>query len=248
MFRPNQPEPRPVTKTARLESQNPADFALRIPLNQLGVPRGVELIAPTDYAPAVNPLWLWISQVPVHFWKHDAARGTPAPSSGRIAVMLRRTTALAETLLFTVVAPGTIAGYIPWRLRTDSPGMLAGPQKWLAIILIGIGVAIYLHTAFWGFAWSGGGTPAPIAPTKKLVAGGLHRYVRNPMYIGVFCIVGGEAWLFRSRHILIYLACAIVIVNLFVLFYEEPTLHRQFGEEYDRYRATVPRWTPKFKR
>ena len=91
----------------------------------------------------------------------------------------------------------------------------------------------------------GRGTPAPIAPTKKLVVEGLHRYVRNPMYIGVATIVLGQAVLFHSWHIIEYLACVLVSVNFFVLFYEEPTLAQQFGPEYAEYRRTVPRWIPK---
>lgn len=162
--------------------------------------------------------------------------------------MLRRIAALAETVIFTIFVPGIIAGYVPWRLRGDSAGPLAAPQKWLAIALIASGIAIYLHTAFWGFAWKGSGTPAPIAPTRTLVTEGLHRFVRNPMYIGVFCIVGGQAWLFRSSHILIYLGCGIVTVNFFILFYEEPTLKRQFGQQYEDYRARVPRWIPRLDR
>ncbi len=114
--------------------------------------------------------------------------------------------------------------------------------------MIVVGILIYLHTAFWGFAWTGVGTPAPIAPTKHLVIGGLHRYVRNPMYIGVGLVIGGQAWLFRSFPIAMYLGCFAVVVNLFVLLYEEPTLKRQFGEDYERYKARVPRWLPRINR
>ena len=116
-----------------------------------------------------------------------------------------------------------------------------------AVLDIAIGVAIYLHTAFWGFALTGGGTPAPIAPTRILVVKGLHRYVRNPMYLGVALVIGGQSWLFHSLHIAIYMVSLLLVVHLFVIFYEEPTLHRQFGEEYDRYRARVPRWIPKIR-
>lgn len=152
--------------------------------------------------------------------------------------------AIVKTVLFTVFVPGTVAGYMPWRLRNDSPA-ISGVEPWFACLLIGAGVAIYLYTAFWSFAWIGGGTPAPIAPTKTLVVRGLHQYVRNPMYIGVALIIGGQAWLFHSRPIAIYLVCFWLIAHLFVLGYEEPTLHKQFGEEYERYRAAVPRWIPK---
>ncbi|MBZ5668003.1 MAG: isoprenylcysteine carboxylmethyltransferase family protein [Acidobacteriia bacterium] len=153
--------------------------------------------------------------------------------------------AVAKTLVFTVFVPGTVAGYVPWRLRQDGAASVTGAEGWAAITVIAIGIAIYLYTAFWGFALIGGGTPAPIAPTKILVVKGLHRFVRNPMYIGVGLVIGGQAWLFHSPHIAIYMACMLLTAHLFVLFYEEPTLRKQFGEEYDHYRASVPRWIPK---
>ncbi len=156
--------------------------------------------------------------------------------------------AIAKTLVFTVFVPGTVAGYVPWRLRQGAAVSVTGPEEWAASAVIAVGIAIYLHTAFWGFAVIGGGTPAPIAPTKILVVKGLHRFVRNPMYIGVALVIGGQAWLFHSLRIAIYVACVLFVVQLFVLFYEEPTLRKQFGEEYERYRATVPRWIPKFRR
>src|SRR5271170_2180269 len=134
--------------------------------------------------------------------------------------------AVAKTLIFTVFVPGTVAGYLPWRLRRGSNAPLTGAEEWAAIAVITIGIAIYLYTAFWGFALMGGGTPAPIAPTKILVVKGLHRFVRNPMYIGVALIVAGQAWLFHSLHLAIYLACMLLTVNLFVIFYEEPTLKK----------------------
>jgi protein-S-isoprenylcysteine O-methyltransferase Ste14 len=153
---------------------------------------------------------------------------------------------LLNTLLFTIVVPGTVAGWLPCRLHGDTPATSNPTLRTISILLIAIGVAIYLHTAFWGFALRGRGTPSPIAPTKKLVVEGLHRYVRNPMYIGVGLIVLGQALLFRSWHLLEYLAFFALAVYWFVLFYEEPTLHKQFGEEYDDYRRRVPRWIPRF--
>jgi protein-S-isoprenylcysteine O-methyltransferase Ste14 len=154
--------------------------------------------------------------------------------------------AVAKTLVFTVFVPGTVAGYVPWRLRRGA-APVTGVEAWAALGVIAIGIAVYLHTAFWGFALIGSGTPAPIAPTKILVVKGLHRFVRNPMYLGVALVIGGQAWLSHSLHILIYMACMLTVAHLFVVLYEEPTLRRQFGEEYDRYRAAVPRWIPNFR-
>jgi protein-S-isoprenylcysteine O-methyltransferase Ste14 len=155
--------------------------------------------------------------------------------------------AIAKTLVFTVFVPGTVAGYVPWRLKAGT-APVTGAEEWAASTIIASGIAIYLYTAFWGFAVIGGGTPAPIAPTKILAVNGLHRFVRNPMYIGVALVIGGQAWLFHSLHIAIYMVCMLLTAHLFVIFYEEPTLHKQFGEEYDRYRALVPRWIPKLRR
>ncbi len=160
---------------------------------------------------------------------------------------MRAAAPLLKTAVFTIFVPGIFAGYVPWRLRnhaTTADGIEAAG----AIVLIVLGILIYLHTAFWGFAWSGGGTPAPIAPTKQLVVVGLHRYVRNPMYIGVGLVIGGQAWLFHSLATAVYLGCFAVFVSLFVLLYEEPTLQRQFGKEYELYKARVPRWLPRIGR
>src|SRR5258708_17299621 len=110
-----------------------------------------------------------------------------------------------------------------------------------------MGAAIYFRCA-WEFAVRGLGTPTPIAPTKYLVVTGLHRYVRNPMYIGVSLVILGQAALFRAPRVAEYGALCILLADLFILFYEEPTLLRQFGESYEKYRATVPRWIPRFRK
>jgi len=160
--------------------------------------------------------------------------------------MMRALGPILKTMLFTIVVPGTVTVLIPsWLL-----GCLArprnGPVMWLGVLITLVGAAIYFRCA-WEFAVRGLGTPAPIAPTKFLVTTALHRYVRNPMYIGVFGVILGEAVTFRSVVLLGYAAFFCVPVQLFVVFYEEPTLRRQFGESYEEYRRTVPRWIPKFR-
>lgn len=173
--------------------------------------------------------------------------GLTVPSFGRTMDRMNKSAGpLLKTLLFTAVVPGTVAVYVPRWLR-GSASAVKGGEEWAAIVLIAIGIAIYLYTAFWGFAWIGSGTPTPIAPTKTLVVIGLHHFVRNPMYIGVLLVVGGQAWLFHSRTIAAYLICLGLGFHIFVLLYEEPTLRKSFGEEYERYRASVPRWIPRIR-
>ena len=152
---------------------------------------------------------------------------------------------ILQTLLFTVVVPGTVAVIVPRFLIRGFPTPTVGVLPALGVVAIIVGACIYFRCA-WEFAVRGLGTPAPIAPTKFLVVSGLHRYVRNPMYLGVALVILGEAALLRALHLAEYAAVMLLIAHLFVVFYEEPTLRRQFGESYEEYHHRVPRWVPRF--
>jgi len=151
-----------------------------------------------------------------------------------------------QTILFTLVVPGTVAILVPRWLLGGFRTPQNRPLTWLGAAVFALGTAIYFRCA-WEFAVRGLGTPAPIAPTKYLVTTALHRNIRNPMYVGVALAILGEAALFHSLHVAEYAACMLLTAHLFVVFYEEPTLHRQFGESYDEYRRSVPRWIPRFR-
>jgi protein-S-isoprenylcysteine O-methyltransferase Ste14 len=154
---------------------------------------------------------------------------------------------ILKTVLFTILVPGFVALRVPYDLLGQKylPGR--GPLAWLGISCFITGACIYFCCA-WEFAARGLGTPAPIAPTKYLVVSGLHRYVRNPMYIGVLLVILGQAALFHAPRLAEYGTLCILLAHLFVLFYEEPTLHRQFGESYEQYLRTVPRWIPRCRK
>src|SRR5215469_5102871 len=154
--------------------------------------------------------------------------------------------AILNTILFTIVVPGTAAIVIPRWLLGGFFWPEDAPLTWLGGVVFLCGAAIYLRCA-WEFAVRGLGTPAPIAPTKYLVTTALHQYVRNPMYLGVALAILGEAALFRSVHLVVYAGSMLLIAHVFVMLYEEPTLARRFGESYEEYRRTVPRWIPKLK-
>jgi protein-S-isoprenylcysteine O-methyltransferase Ste14 len=150
-----------------------------------------------------------------------------------------------RSLLWTILLPGVVAGYIPWRfygLSQLQPN-LRRPLDLLGLLLIMVG-AVLLGACIVEFATRGRGTLSPVDPPKELVVQGLYRYVRNPMYVSVSTIVLGEALLARSLALLFYWAIFFTAANLFVLLYEEPALRRQFGESYERYTEQVGRWLP----
>ena len=152
-----------------------------------------------------------------------------------------------KTLIFTIIVPGAIIGLIPYLLLSGNPETFAhiGMFQLFGLIPMAIGAAIYFKCA-WDFASAGKGTPAPIDPPKRLVARGLYRFVRNPMYVGVLIALLGEAWFFSSWALVLYAAIVITWQHLFVVFYEEPALKRKFGESYSDYVARTPRWIPRF--
>jgi len=152
---------------------------------------------------------------------------------------------ILKTILFTIFVPGSVLVLIPYWLLDGFPRPERGPLTWVGMLIMLLGAAVYFRCA-WEFAVRGLGTPAPIAPTKFLVTTALHRYMRNPMYIGVLGVLLGEAATFRALVLLEYAAFCFAAAYLFVLFYEEPTLRRQFGESYEEYRRSVPRWIPRF--
>ena len=150
------------------------------------------------------------------------------------------------TIVFLFLAPGIVAGLIPWlisgwRLQDwGGAAWLIVPIAWIAIT---VGVAFLLH-AFALFALHHG-TPAPVAPTEKLVVTGVYRFVRNPMYLAVLTIILGQALLFGSWGLVLYAAIVLAAVVTFVKGYEEPTLTRTYGEQYLDYRRNVPGWWPR---
>jgi len=160
---------------------------------------------------------------------------------------MSKTIAIVGSALFFVVAPLVVAGLIPWWItRWEFLPALLGVEltRVAGLTLIVIGVP-GLVDSFARFALEGLGTPAPIAPTRKLVVTGLYRYVRNPMYVAVVAVILGQALLFGDWRLLWYGALCWIAFHIFVVIYEEPTLRRTFGMDYDAFRVNVPRWIPR---
>jgi protein-S-isoprenylcysteine O-methyltransferase Ste14 len=151
-----------------------------------------------------------------------------------------------KSLLFLIIAPGMVAGYIPLALLRSGAQIDSGIFAFLAFPLWLLGSAILLWS-FWNFLKEGRGTPAPIDAPKELVAVGFYRYVRNPMYVGVLAIILGHFLWLGFWNLLIYAIVVFIAFHIFVTYYEEPTLKRQFGRSYEEYLERVPRWIPRLR-
>ncbi len=150
-----------------------------------------------------------------------------------------------KNILFTLAAPGTVTVWFPLLLlpRLLWLPLSLGPLRFLGLLPTAVGIGVYAWTVRdFGRA---GGTPSPTHPTTEFVSRGLYRWVRNPMYVGILLILLGEALLLESRAHFGYAAAAMVMFNLFIILYEEPSLRKRFGASYEEYCRTVGRWIPR---
>jgi protein-S-isoprenylcysteine O-methyltransferase Ste14 len=151
-----------------------------------------------------------------------------------------------KSLFFLILVPGLLLAYFPYSIAaTDTelfePSILSN----LAFPLWLMGAAMMLW-CFWNFTFNGKGTPAPIDPPKELVAVGLYRFVRNPMYVaGIVALVGWVLWS-PSLPLVIAPILFFAAAHSFVILYEEPALKKKFGAAYEEYLKGIPRWIPRF--
>ncbi len=164
---------------------------------------------------------------------------------------MRRSSAVLGSAIWFVLAPGVVAGLVPWwltgwRFGSIPAGPVAGVSQVVGGVLVLAGVGL-LVGAFVRFVVEGHGTPAPVAAPDRLVVGGLYRYVRNPMYLGVNACLLGQTMLLWQPALLWYGLAVAAVEALFVYGYEEPALRGSFGPAYDEYRRNVPAWLPRLR-
>ena len=171
---------------------------------------------------------------------HTENPSAPAPQSRWLTTVASLTVGFAFLALWFWLLPRWLGFDVD----------LAGTARWrlLAAIPSALGFSVALR-CIWDFGWTGRGTPAPIAPPQRLVVVGVYRYVRNPMYLG-FAAGWIGLWVVFGHPdpVLIASVAAVALgVHLFVVFYEEPTLRKAFGEEYETYCRNVRRWWPRLR-
>ena len=176
--------------------------------------------------------------------EHRASRSS---LEGGVLNMDDRTENLLGSAAFFIVAPGAIAGLIPWLIthwRFGDDASLGVSVVGAVLIVLGLTILV---ESFLRFALKGRGTPAPIAAPKELVVSGFYAHVRNPMYVAVSLIVFGQSLFFASAALIAYGVTVWFCFLLFVLYYEEPRLKSQFPDAYAAYSDAVPRWLPRLK-
>lgn len=158
--------------------------------------------------------------------------------------------ALARALVYSTLFIGLFLVFLPARLLERS-GVLQppsiGPIEIAGVMVAALGAVLAVSCVL-TFALVGKGTPAPFDPPRRLVAVGPYRVVRNPMYLGAGLALLGAALYYRSLILLGYLVAFMLVTAAFVHWYEEPTLRRMFGTDYETYCATTRRWIPKLLR
>jgi len=177
--------------------------------------------------------------------RKKSARSAVEYADSGVTGQSRMISLLLRNLVFTILQPGVVGVLIPFLiLRGSGRGFF--PEVWSGThvaggVMILIGTVIVL-VCILRFATEGKGTLSPLDPTKKLVAHGLYRYSRNPMYVGMMILLFGEALFWWSSALAIYAVIVFVSFNLFIILHEEPRCRRVFGPEYDQYCTSVRRW------
>jgi protein-S-isoprenylcysteine O-methyltransferase Ste14 len=196
----------------------------------------------------------WYAPLQLRFtaetWRsHEGGDQKLSASRIRLLRQMNRPAAILGSALFLVVAPGTLAVYLPWMITRwrELPPFLNTPlTHFLGVFFVAAGVPVLME-CFLRFALRGRGTPAPIAPPLHLVVSGLYRYVRNPMYVAVVSVILGQALWFGSRPLLLYAVFIWLMFHVWVMVYEEPALRASFPKEFQEYCASVCRWLPRLR-
>jgi protein-S-isoprenylcysteine O-methyltransferase Ste14 len=151
-----------------------------------------------------------------------------------------------RTTLYAIFVLGVLLGYLPWQaLRFDT---VVGES--LDTILTYTGALLCVTGALLSFSGAyylvrrGEGTPLPLDPPHRMVVAGPYAYTQHPIMLGVLIVAFGEALWLHSPSLGVYALLLTVLINLYVVYIEEPGLEKRFGEDYRAYRAAIPRWLP----
>lgn len=157
-------------------------------------------------------------------------------------------------LLAILALPFVVITIVPRWLAVSYGVSMTWPVSSMAWISVALGVALFVAggtlaaSSVLKFFLEGEGTLAPWDPTKRFVATGPYRYVRNPMITGVCFILASQALILRSGVHAAWATLFALLNTVHIPLVEEPGLRKRFGQSYDEYcrhvRRFVPRLTP----
>lgn len=115
-------------------------------------------------------------------------------------------------------------------------------RTWLAHILLGLGMVIILISVI-QFRTAGTSTnPMDLDKTVSLVTGGIYRYSRNPMYLGMLLFLLSLGLYLGNAFNTLLAALFVSYMNRFQIKGEEKRLSQAFGKEYSKYLKDTRRW------
>ncbi|MFQ5656753.1 MAG: methyltransferase family protein [Candidatus Methylomirabilales bacterium] len=158
--------------------------------------------------------------------------------SRRWTVIIGLLVALAVVILLPVLA-------MQWDRQLGVVSL--GSFRWLGLVPICLGALLGVWSCAI-FVSRGDGTSAPWDPPRRFVIAGPYQYVRNPMMLGAFAVLFGEAVVAESLGILLYLCLAVAVTSWYVVAIEERGLEIRFGDTYRVYKERIPRWLPRLPR
>ena len=155
--------------------------------------------------------------------------------------------AVVRAVTYAALFIGFVLVFLPARILSRY-GVVSPPGVGIAQVMGVVTATAGGALAVWcilAFALLGRGTPAPFDPPQRLVVRGPYNYVRNPMYLGAAASLVGAALFYGSTALGLYAAGFLLVMHIFVVWYEEPTLRAMFGADYERYCSRVRRWWPR---
>ena len=151
-----------------------------------------------------------------------------------------------KSILFGFVSGIGIMIILPYILTVlnssfNLPAYSSLTLRIIGFILFILGVSVFIYCSAL-FSKIGRGTPVPVEPPKKLVISGLYKFTRNPIYIGYFFIFLAEFFMFGHLLLLFYSVFIMLLIYIYIVYFEEPVLKKRFGNSYIEYTKKVPRW------
>jgi protein-S-isoprenylcysteine O-methyltransferase Ste14 len=110
----------------------------------------------------------------------------------------------------------------------------------VGVIIVVAGLAL-IFSALATFRKTGQ-DPKPWTPSPELIVQGPYRWTRNPMYVGLTCILVGLGLALNNLWFALLAAVALLVVHLIAVLPEEKYLKEKFGSSYEQYRTKVRRY------